>query len=85
VMASTGKGRRLAVVGVSAYAAGCVIAAQQAGRGEPIQVRSRIPATFVVMHVAWGVGFWAGVLEAVRGVKTGGGSPPELPATLRTA
>jgi hypothetical protein len=31
------------------------------------------------MHVAWGTGFWAGGIEAIRGVETGGGSPPQLP------
>jgi succinoglycan biosynthesis protein ExoA len=80
-MAVTGRGRWLAAAGGAAYAAACAIAALQAGNGEPLEVRSRIPATFVVMHVAWGVGFWAGVLEAVRGVETGGGRPPELPRT----
>jgi hypothetical protein len=37
------------------------------------------------MHLAWGTGFWAGVLEALRGVETGGGSPPQLPASTEPA
>ena len=41
----------------------------------------RIPAAFAVMHVAWGAGFWAGVVEAARGIETGGGSPPPLPSS----
>lgn len=84
-MAVTGRGRRVATAGAAAYAAACVVAALQAGSGEPLEVRSRIPATFVVMHMAWGAGFWAGVLEAVRGVETGGGRPPGLPRTPRSA
>ena len=84
-MAVTGRGRRLALAGASAYAAACVIAAQQAGHGESFAVRVRIPAAFAVMHAAWGAGFWAGVFEATRGIETGGGSPPHLPARSQTA
>src|SRR6202140_3783570 len=88
VMASmivSGRGRRLAVAGAGAYAAACIIAGQRAGRGESLEVRGRIPAAFAVMHVAWAAGFWAGVLEAARGVETGGGSPPPLPVRSQTA
>ena len=82
-MLVTGRGRRLAAAGSALYAAACVVAAQQAGADEPLQVRARIPATFAVMHLAWGAGFWAGLLEAARGIPTGGGSPPHLPAAPR--
>jgi succinoglycan biosynthesis protein ExoA len=85
LMVVAGRGRRLAVAGATAYAAACLVAAQQAGGDEPLDVRLRIPAAFAVMHVAWGAGFWAGALEAARGVETGGGSPPHLPATPPTA
>jgi hypothetical protein len=78
VMAVTGRGRRLALVAAGAYAAACIAAGEFAGRGQPVDVRTRIPAAFVVMHVAWGAGFWAGALEAARGTETGGGSPPPL-------
>jgi succinoglycan biosynthesis protein ExoA len=84
-MALTGRGRRAALAAAGAYAAACVLAAQQAAPDEPLGVRSRIPAAFAVMHVAWGVGFWAGVLEAARGVETGGGSPPRIPRRPQTA
>jgi succinoglycan biosynthesis protein ExoA len=79
-MLVSGRGRRLALAGGAAYGAACIVAGLQAGGDEPLEVRLRIPATFVVMHVAWGTGFWAGVLEALRGVETGGGSPPQLPS-----
>ncbi len=79
-MLVTGRGRRLALAGGAAYGAACLAAGLQAGGDEPLQVRLRIPATFVVMHIAWGTGFWAGVLEALRGIETGGGSPPQLPS-----
>jgi len=84
-MAATGRGRRLALAGAGTYAAACVIAGQQAGRGDPVSVRGRIPIAFAVMHLAWGTGFWAGVLEAARAVDTGGGSPPRLPVRSKTA
>ncbi len=85
VMAVTGRGRRLALAGAAAYAAACAVAGQQAGRCESLEVRGRVPITFVVMHIAWGAGFWAGVVEALRGVETGGGSPPPLPSRPQTA
>ena len=62
------------------YAAGCVVAGIHAGRGETLSVRMRIPAIFVVLHVAWGSGFWVGVAEAALRIDTGGGSPEPLPA-----
>jgi succinoglycan biosynthesis protein ExoA len=79
-MLVTGRGRRLALAGGAAYGAACTVAGLQAGGDEPLEVRLRIPPTFVMMHVAWGAGFWAGVVEAVRGVETGGGSPPRVPS-----
>src|SRR5579864_4594408 len=84
-MVVTGRGRHLALAGAGAYVAACVVAGQRAGRGESFEVRWRIPAAFTVMHVAWGTGFWAGVLEAARGMETGGGSPPQLPVASQTA
>ncbi|MHB8488735.1 MAG: glycosyltransferase family 2 protein [Candidatus Dormibacteria bacterium] len=80
IVARTHRGRRLSIAGVAVYATACVIAAQRAGASEPLAVRIRIPATFAVMHVAWGLGFWSGIFEAARGAPTGGGSPPRLPA-----
>jgi len=79
LLATTRRGRWLSTAGAVVYASACVVAGQLAGPTEPLGVRARIPGTFVVMHVAWGLGFWAGVAEAVRGVPTGGGSPPSLP------
>ena len=79
-LAPTRRGRRLSLTGFAVYATACIVAGQLAGRTDPMAVRVRIPATFAVMHVAWGLGFWSGILEAARGVPTGGGSPPRLPA-----
>lgn len=78
-LAAVGRWRRLAEVGAAGYIVACVAASLPAGAGEPVAVRARIPATFMVMHLAWGAGFWAGVSEALRGVSTGGGAPPRLP------
>jgi hypothetical protein len=84
-MALTGRGRRLAIAGAAVYAGACVVAGQLAGRDEPFAVRVRIPTAFVVMHVAWGTGFWAGLIEVARGIETGGGAPPKLPVRPETA
>jgi succinoglycan biosynthesis protein ExoA len=78
-LAVTRRGRRAAGVGAAVYAAACLAAGAVAGRGEPMRVRIRIPAIFVVLHLAWGSGFWAGITEAALGFDTGGGSPPVLP------
>jgi succinoglycan biosynthesis protein ExoA len=55
-------------VGVAAVAYGtaCAVAAIPAGDGAPRKVGLRIPFAFAGMHLAWGTGFWAGLLEAVR-------------------
>lgn len=79
LMTPSRRGRRMAVAAAAAYVAGCVAAGIRAGRGEPMAVRVRIPGVFMILHMAWGTGFWAGIAEAVRGVQTGGGSPPSLP------
>jgi cellulose synthase/poly-beta-1,6-N-acetylglucosamine synthase-like glycosyltransferase len=84
-MALTGRGRRLALAGTGTYVAACIVAGQAAGREESPAVRARIPAAFATMHVAWGAGFWAGVIEAARGRETGGGTPPALPPRPQTA
>jgi GT2 family glycosyltransferase len=84
-MVLSGRGRRLAVAGAATYGAACFIASQLAGRDEPPAVRARIPSAFAVMHVAWGAGFWAGVIEVARGIGTGGGNAPALPARGETA
>jgi succinoglycan biosynthesis protein ExoA len=74
----TRRGRRAVAAGAAMYAAACVGAGIQAGVGETPSVRLRIPGTFVVLHVAWGSGFWVGVAEAALRRDTGGGSPPVL-------
>jgi succinoglycan biosynthesis protein ExoA len=80
VLGLTRRGRPAVATGAAVYAAGCVVAGIQAGRGETLSVRMRIPAIFVVLHVAWGSGFWVGVAEAALRIDTGGGSPEPLPA-----
>jgi succinoglycan biosynthesis protein ExoA len=79
LLALSRRGRRAALAGTGVYATACIVAGLRAGSGEPIGVRVRIPGVFVILHVAWGAGFWAGVGEALRGIETGGGSPPTLP------
>jgi glycosyltransferase involved in cell wall biosynthesis len=84
-MMLTGRGRSVAVAGVGAYGAACVISGQMAGRGDLLGVRVRIPVVFAVMHVGWGAGFWTGVFEAALRRETGGGFPPGLPVRSATA
>jgi succinoglycan biosynthesis protein ExoA len=83
-MVLSGRRRRLALAGAATYGAACLIAGQLAGSDEPPAVRARIPAAFAVMHVAWGAGFWAGVIEVARGIGTGGGNAPALPVRAET-
>jgi succinoglycan biosynthesis protein ExoA len=78
-LATTHRGRRLRAGCVAAYAAACIIAGRRCSAGAPVEVRVRVPGMFVVLHVAWGVGVWAGIVEASRRFDTGGGSPPHLP------
>ena len=79
LLAMTRRGRRIIVAGGAAYTAACVLAGLRAGSDQPIAVRVRLPGVFVILHVAWGSGFWVGVAEAACGRETGGGSPPSLP------
>lgn len=46
-----------------AYVLACVGASIPAGDGATPGVRFRIPPAFAGMHLAWGAGFWAGLLE----------------------
>jgi glycosyltransferase involved in cell wall biosynthesis len=73
------RARWFALAGATAYGAGCVAAGLRVGRQEALAVRIRIPGVFMVLHLAWGAGFWAGVAEAARLTPTGGGTPPQLP------
>ncbi|MFZ2032238.1 MAG: hypothetical protein WAW53_00630, partial [Candidatus Dormiibacterota bacterium] len=76
----TRRGRRAVAGGAAGYALACIGAGIQAGAGETASVRVRIPGIFPVLHVAWGSGFWVGVVEAALRIDIGGGSPPVLPS-----
>ena len=77
-LAAWGRGRGVAVAAAALYATACVAAGLRGSGTEPMAVRLRVPAVFPVMHGAWGLGFWSGMVEAARGVATGGGLPPKL-------
>lgn len=49
---------------LAGYAATCLAVGMRASRGASAPVRVRVPAVFVVLHLAWGSGFWTGVVEA---------------------
>lgn len=59
----SGRGRRPAKVGLLAYAVAALGASLRAGSGETASVRVLIPAVFLVIHVAWGTGFWVGLVR----------------------
>lgn len=61
-----GTRRRFTVAAAAIYALGCLLAGLSASRGQPASVRVRTPLVFPVVHFSWGVGFWAGVGEALR-------------------
>jgi succinoglycan biosynthesis protein ExoA len=54
---------RVAVAMVAPYVAGVTVATYSAGRDLDADARRYLPAAFVAMHVAWGVGFWEGVVQ----------------------
>jgi succinoglycan biosynthesis protein ExoA len=78
-LAARRRARRIVSWGSAVYMIGCIAAGLRASRGEDAGVRARVPIAFLVMHGAWGLGFWAGVAEAAGRVPVGGGSPPALP------
>lgn len=58
---------RLAGVMVAPYAAAVTVASVQAGRSlDDPRARAFVPATFLAMHVGWGVGVWSRLLELAR-------------------
>ena len=59
----------LAVAMVAPYAAALTAASVRTGRElDTAEERRSVAPAFLAMHVGWGVGFWAGVAAAVRGV-----------------
>jgi glycosyltransferase involved in cell wall biosynthesis len=61
-----GVARRLWLSAAAAYGATALVAAAAVGGDEPIAVLARTPVVFPVIHMAWGLGFWAGTVDAVR-------------------
>ncbi|HXA41733.1 MAG TPA: glycosyltransferase family 2 protein [Candidatus Solibacter sp.] len=62
----TGPARRAALALAGSYALASLAAAVAASRGQPNAVRLRTALVFPIVHVSWGLGFWAGVAEALR-------------------
>jgi glycosyltransferase involved in cell wall biosynthesis len=57
-----GRARRVvALAGGVPYLTALSAASVAAGRDLPVRARAAVPAAFVTMHLAWGMGFWAGV------------------------
>jgi cellulose synthase/poly-beta-1,6-N-acetylglucosamine synthase-like glycosyltransferase len=51
------------------YGATCAVGAVIVGWGAPAGVRVRLPFVFPAMHIAWGLGFWRGLLDGVRSTR----------------
>jgi hypothetical protein len=80
--ASHPRGRRPAVGLAVAYGITCLAGALRAGSGTPISVRSRLALVFPVLHLSWGLGFWAGLIERLR-MRQDGASAGQLPGGHR--
>lgn len=61
-----GTARQVTIAAAGTYVLGCLTAGLAASRGQPNAVRSRTPLVFPIVHVSWGLGFWAGVAEALK-------------------
>jgi succinoglycan biosynthesis protein ExoA len=60
------KRRRLTLLAITPYLGACIAAGWKAGRGAPPKVHTRVPFVFPVVHLAWGLGFWVGLLKGAR-------------------
>jgi hypothetical protein len=56
------RGRRPAIGLTAVYGITCLGGSLRAGSGTPISVRSRLALVFPVLHLSWGLGFWAGLI-----------------------
>jgi succinoglycan biosynthesis protein ExoA len=61
--ASQRRTRGLTVALGATYASACIAAASVAARERPLPVRARTAVVFPVLHVAWGLGFWDGLVR----------------------
>ncbi|SHL22559.1 Glycosyl transferase family group 2 [Pseudonocardia thermophila] len=57
---------RIAAAMVAPYAAALTAASVKTGRDLPRESRKYVAPAFLAMHIGWGVGFWAGVADALR-------------------
>ena len=57
---------RLAASMVAPYGIGLIAATTREGKKLDAAARLRLPGAFAAMHVAWGVGFWSGLPDALR-------------------
>lgn len=55
--------RRAAALVLVSYAFACVGVGLWASRGRAVTVMAQTPAVLAVLHVSWGIGFWAGFLR----------------------
>jgi len=58
--------RSLVALATIPYACALAAGTAIAGKGKQPSVKARLPVVFVIVHVAWGLGFWEGVLREFR-------------------
>lgn len=66
-IAQSTRSRRRATAMAAPYALSLAAASALTGRSLDRRSRMMIPAAFLAMHAGWGLGFWSGLPDAVRG------------------
>jgi succinoglycan biosynthesis protein ExoA len=77
-LALGGRRPRVLAAALAAYAALLSAASASTAKKVPdIKAKTRIPAAFIAMHIAWGVGFWEGLATNLKARLAGGREPNE--------
>src|SRR5690606_24298177 len=73
----TRRGRWLLAAVAGSYALANLVASAQLAMQRGWRLLLRVPAVFATIHIAWGAGFWRGVLQQARGLasRRGAGRP----------
>ena len=68
---------------LAVYAAANLAASATASHGQGIALMGRVVLAFLTIHIAWGVGFWAGMLRGDRGTSRPGSRHVPVPADAK--
>jgi succinoglycan biosynthesis protein ExoA len=69
-LAAAAAGHRKGLALPLAYLAAVLVGSAEAGRGQPPDVRTRLPLIFTTMHLAWGFGFLTSPRHLARPAQT---------------